>query len=132
MTCRLCELTVRRGRGTRGAVDAVEMLFLGVGLIALFLFVVELGAYWHAKNVLEEAAASGAQAAAAFDGDCADGRAAAAAFARERGGTWADTVSVTCRAGETVTVAIGARSPGLVFGTTGFTVSARASAVEER
>jgi hypothetical protein len=125
-------MTARRACGARGAVDAVEMLFLGVGLIAVFLFVVELGAYWHAKNVLEEAAASGAQAAAAFDGDCGDGRAVAAAFARERGGGWADAVTVTCRTGETVTVTVGARSPGLVFGTSGFTVSARASAVEER
>jgi TadE-like protein len=123
---------VARFHGEGGAVDAVEMLILGVGLIALFLFVVELGAYWHAKNVLEEAAASGAQAAAAFDGDCSHGRAAAAGFARDRGGRWAEGVSVTCRAGAVVTVMIAARSPGLVFGTTGFSVSARASAVEER
>lgn len=121
-----------RLHGDGGAVDAVEMLFLGVGLIAVFLFVVELGAYWHAKNVLEEAAASGAQAAAAFDGDCTDGRAAALAFARARGGGWADAVTVDCRAGDVVTVRVGARSPGLVFGSTGFSVSARASAVEER
>jgi hypothetical protein len=119
-------------RGDGGAIDAVEMLFLGAGLIALFLFIVELGAYWHAKNVLEEAAASGAQAAAAFDGDCADGRAAATAFARDRGGAWADGVTVSCAAGEVVTVTVGARTPGLVFGTAGFAVSARASAVEER
>jgi hypothetical protein len=123
---------VRRFHGEGGAVDAVEMLFLGVGLIALFLFVVELGAYWHAKNVLEEAAASGAQAAAAFDGDCADARTSAASFARERGGGWADAVSVTCRAGDVATVTVHARSPGLVFGSVGFAVSARASAVEER
>jgi Flp pilus assembly protein TadG len=121
-----------RCRGDRGSVDAVEMLFLGVGLIALFLFVVELGAYWHAKNVLEEAAASGAQAAAAFDGDCSDGRDVATSFARERGGAWVDTITVTCRAGEVVTLTVGARSPGLVFGTAGFTVAAQASAVEER
>jgi hypothetical protein len=123
---------MNRFHGDGGAVDAVEMLFLGVGLIALFLFVVELGAYWHAKNVLEEAAASGAQAAAAFDGDCADGRASAASFARERGGGWADAVTVTCRSGEVASVAVHAHSPGLVFGSVGFSVSARASAVEER
>ena len=61
----------------RGAVDvSVQMLFGSVAVLFALLLVFEAVAFWHARNVFDEAAAEGARVAAAYDGTCDDGVAA--------------------------------------------------------
>ena len=59
-----------RCRGDDGFSGSVEMLFVWVISIGLFLFIFELAAYWHVRNTLEQAGAEGARTAALYNGDC--------------------------------------------------------------
>ncbi|MEM8748241.1 MAG: TadE/TadG family type IV pilus assembly protein [Actinomycetota bacterium] len=124
----------RRLRGDRGAADiGIEMMFGAVVMIALFLFLIEVGAYWHARNVLDEAAAEGARVAAAFDGTCAEGEAVAEARVAARGGGWADGVDATCtETADIVTVVITSSTPGFLSSTTGYEARVTESAPRER
>ncbi|WP_420451663.1 TadE/TadG family type IV pilus assembly protein [Ilumatobacter sp.] len=124
----------RRGRGERGAVDAgFEILFGATALIALMLLVVETVAYWHARNVFDEAAAEGARVAAAFDGTCAAGSATADRLIERRASGWASGTSVSCvEAGGIVTVTIRGTTPGVLFGSTGLRADVTESAPRER
>ena len=99
----------------RGAVDvSVQMLFGGLALLLTLLLVFEASAYWHARNVFDDAAAEGARVAAAFDGTCPQGVKAARAMIAAHAGRWSDHVVVTCTAGSTVTVTISGGTPGVL------------------
>jgi hypothetical protein len=99
----------------RGAVDlSVQMLFGSLALLMTLLLVFETSAYWHARNVFDDAAAEGARVAAAFDGTCPDGVRAARAMIASHAGRWSDHVVVTCTAGATVTVTVSGGTPGVM------------------
>lgn len=110
------------------------MLLAAVFLIALFLFICQVVVWWHARNILEQAAAEGARAAAAADGGCGDAVSAATAEAGRMGGGWVDSLSVSCGGdgptGSTISVTVTAQTP--MFGAPGsLTVQARATAPKE-
>lgn len=119
-------------RGDRGAVDvSVQMLFGMIALLFTLLLVVETSAHWHARNVFDEAAAEGARVAAAFDGTCAMGVAAARSSITAHGGGWARGATVTCTAGTTMTVTVEGRTPGVVSPLLGMRVRVVESAPKE-
>lgn len=124
----------RRLRGDRGAADiGIEMMFGAVIMVSLFVFLIEAGAYWHARNVLDEAAAEGARVAAAFDGSCAEGETVARGRVTARAGSWASGVSVSCSdTGEIVTVVVTSTTPGFLSSSTGYRASVTESAPRER
>ncbi len=99
----------------RGAVDtSVQMLFGGLALLLTMLLVFEASAFWHARNVFDDAAAEGARVAAAFDGTCPEGVKAARAVIAAHAGRWSDHVVVTCTSGATVTVTVAGGTPGVM------------------
>jgi Tfp pilus assembly protein PilV len=111
---------------------SVEMLFGFVFLLMTILAIVEATAYWHARNVLADAAASGARAAAAFDGSCADGIAVARDSVRRRAPGWATRISVSCTDGPMTAITVTGRTPGLVAGSLGFRAAATSAVPRER
>ncbi len=114
----------------RGDISGVEILFSAVFLIALFLFICQVVVWWHARNILEQAAAEGARAAAAADASCAAATPAATGLAKRMGGNWVDSINVTCTPGPVVIVIVTATTP--MFGAPGsMHVSARATAPAE-
>ena len=118
----------------RGDVAGIEVLFAAVFLIFLFLFLCQVVVWWHSRNILEQAAAEGARAAAAADADCSAAQPAAASLARRMGGEWVNSLTVNCRGGDTlgavVTVTVSASTP--MFGFPGsLEVSAVATAPRE-
>jgi hypothetical protein len=121
-----------RPRRDSGAVDvSIEMLFGLMVLLFALLLVFEATTYWHTRNVLDDAASEGARVAAAYDGSCVDGVAAARAAVREHAGRWASRVRVSCVEGAEVRLTISARSPG-VGGSLGFVVRVVEAAPKER
>ena len=75
----------------RGAVDvSLQMLFGAMTLLFTLLLLFETTAYWHARNVFDDAAAEGARVAAAYDGTCRDGVGAARAMVVRHAGAWAE------------------------------------------
>lgn len=117
----------------RGAVDvSVQMLFGSVAVLFALLLVFEAVAFWHARNVFDEAAAEGARVAAAYDGTCDDGIAAAEMMVGRMAGSWADQVDVVCTDGEVVTVTVTGHTPGVVGDALGFAVSVAESAPREK
>lgn len=117
----------------RGAVDvSVQMLFgLVVALFALLL-VFEAAAYWHARNVFDDAASEGARVAAAFDGDCQSGTAAAQEMLRRHAAGWGGDAEVACVEGAIVVVTISGATPGVLGGAAGFRARVTESAPKER
>lgn len=116
----------------RGTVDvSIEMLFGMVIVLLVVLSLVESVAYWHARNVFDEAAAEGARVAAAFDGSCAQGVAVARATMVRVGRSWATDAAVTCTEGVVVVVTVRGRTPG-VLGGLGISASVSESAPKER
>ncbi len=126
-------MTAHHGRRDRGAVDvSIEMLFGMFAVMATLVMIFETTAYWHARNVYDEAAAEGVRIAAAFDGSCADGIAVTrAAIARHAGG-WAHDLEVTCTDGPTVTMAVRGRTPGISASVVGTRAHVVESAPRER
>lgn len=121
----------RSGRD-RGAVDlSVQMLFGSLALLLTLLLVFEASAYWHARNVFDEAAAEGARVAAAFDGNCPDGVKAARAMIATHAGQWSDHVVVTCTSGSTVTVVVSGGTPGVMGSHLGLRARVSESAPKE-
>ena len=117
----------------RGAVDvSVQMLFGSVAVLFALLLVFEAVAFWHARNVFDEAAAEGARVAAAYDGTCNDGVAAARAMVGRMAGSWAEQVDVVCTDAEMVTVTVTGHTPGVVGDALGFEVSVAESAPREK
>lgn len=117
----------------RGAVDvSIEMLFGMVAVLMALVLIFETTAYWHARNVYDEAAAEGVRIAAAFDGSCDAGIAATrAAIARQAGG-WASELAITCTDGPTVTMTVQGRTPGISANVLGARASVVESAPRER
>jgi hypothetical protein len=114
----------------RGDISGVEILFSAVFLIALFLFICQVVVWWHTRNILEQAAAEGARAAAAADASCAAAGPAAVGLAQRMGGSWVSSTNVSCSAGAIVVVVVTADTP--MFGMPGsMQVSARATAPAE-
>jgi len=116
---------VSRSRNTpivdRGVVDvSIEMLFGLLLVLLVCLTVFEAVAYWHARNVFDDAASEGARVAAAYDGDCDAGIAAARRAIAQRSASWADDVSITCTTGATVVVRVSGTTPGVVGDALGF------------
>jgi hypothetical protein len=129
----------RRSRGRaghardRGAVDvSVQMLFGMIATLLALLLIVEAVAYWHARNVYDEAAAEGVRVAAAFDGSCDDGVAAAEAFVSMHAGGWGRGADVVCTDGPIVVVRVSGRTPGVLGAAAGFQASVTESAPKER
>lgn len=123
----------RRLADDRGLADGVEHLFAAAFLILLFLFIAQVVVWWHARNILEQAAAEGARVAAAADGSCGDAPGAASSIADRIGGGWVKSLSITCggdSAGGLVTVRVSANTPAF-FLPGSWSVSAVANAPEE-
>ena len=116
----------------RGAIDvSVEMLFGALALILFLLVVFDAVAYWHTRNIFDEAAAEGARVAAAFDGTCDDGIAAATAMVEQIAGGWSSRIAVDCTDGPVVSVTVGGRPPGILAGPLGTWVAAPETAPKE-
>ncbi len=107
------------------------MLFGLMLVIFAMLLVFEAVTYWHARNVLDDAAAEGARVAAAFDGDCADGVAAAQSVVSRSAGSWADDVTVTCTDGAIVTVTVSGGTPSVLGNAIGFRARVTETAPKE-
>ena len=107
------------------------MLFGLLFVVLVMLLIFEAVTYWHARNVLDDAAAEGARVAAAFDGTCAAGIAAAQAVVHRTAGNWADSVSVECTADAIVSVTVTGRAPGVLGGGMGFRAQATETAPKE-
>lgn len=124
---------VHRASHDRGAVDvSIQMLAGFVALLMVLLLLFEATAYWHARNVLDEAAAEGARVAAAYDGTCADGVAASKAAVGRSAGSWARRVRVVCSGTAGVTVTITGTSPGVLGEVLGIRVRVSEYAPKER
>lgn len=117
----------------RGVIDtSVEMLFGVVVLAVVVLGVVEATAYWHARNVFDEAAVEGARVVAAFDGTCRGAEVAATAIVERMASGWSDAVRIECVDGDVVRVVVSGTSPGLLFGGLGIRARVVESAPKER
>lgn len=120
-------------RRDRGAVDtSIEMLFGAMALLMMLLGVFEATAYWHARNVFDEAASEGARVAAAYDGSCADAVVSARAIVERMASGWSSRVEVRCADGPLVTVTVSGRSPGVLAGSLGIDARVTESAPKER
>lgn len=108
------------------------MMFASVTTIVGLLVVTEAAAYWHTRNVYDEAASEGVRIAAAYGGDCDLGADAATSMVQRHGGSWADGVEVECTAGDVVTLTVRGRSAGFLAGSGGYEVAVSASAPKER
>lgn len=117
----------------RGSVDlSIEMLFGMLSLLLLLIVVFEATAYWHARNVLDDAAAEGVRVAAAFDGTCERGVAVARAAVERQVSGWSEAVSVRCTTATNQTLTVSATSPGLLGEVMGWRISVSESAPRER
>jgi len=108
------------------------MLFGFVAVLFVMLLLFETIAFWHTRNVFGAAAAEGARVAAAYDGTCAQGVAAARTSVREAGGSWAKGLRVTCVDGPLVTVVVTGRTPGVLGKAVGMKASVSESAPKEQ
>jgi len=116
----------------RGAVDlSIEMLFGVMAVLLAMLVIVESVTYWHARNVYDDAASEGARVAAAFDGTCAQGIAAARSMIVQHAGGWAGRVTVTCIDGPSVIVTVSGSTPGILAPAVGLTARVVESAPKE-
>ncbi len=117
----------------RGAVDvSVQMLFGAMAVLLSMLLVFESVAFWHARNVFDEAASEGARVAAGYDRACPDGVAAARQFVVAHGSKWASNLNVTCRVeGSEVVVTVAGRTPGVLGAAVGLDTSVSARTPKE-
>lgn len=63
-----------RSRDERGAVSLGQMVVIAPALLFGLMLIVQAGLYFHARNVVEQAAQEGAAEARVFDGDEASAR----------------------------------------------------------
>jgi hypothetical protein len=108
------------------------MLFGLMAALFALLLVFEATAYWHARNVFDDAAAEGARVAATFDGSCAAGIDAALKMVDAHAGNWGSDARVTCTEGSTVVVTVTGRTPGALGAALGFQASVSESAPKEQ
>ncbi len=117
----------------RGAVDvSIEMLFGTVAVLMALLLVFETAAFWHARNVFDDAASDGARIAAAYDGSCADGVEVTLNAIARHAGSWARDVEVSCVDAPLVVVTVTGRTPGVVGDALGMSATVAESAPRER
>ena len=117
----------------RGAVDvSIEMLFGTITVLMALMLVFETAAFWHARNVLDDAASDGVRIAAAFDGTCAQGVDVARAAVARHGRSWAGEVEIVCTDGPLVVLTVTGRTPGVVGDALGMRASVSESAPRER
>ena len=117
----------------RGAVDvSIEMLFGTVAVLMALLLVFETSAYWHARNVFDDAASDGARIAAAYDGSCAEGVEVTLEAIARHAGSWARGVEVSCVDAPLVVVTVTGRTPGVVGAALGMSATVAESAPRER
>lgn len=122
-----------RDRRDRGAVDvSIQMLFGSMAVIMVMLLIFEAVAFWHARNIFDEAASEGARVAAAYDGTCEEGIAVATEMVQRHAGSWAERVSVTCTEGDIVRVVVAGRTPGVLGERLGMRARAVETAPKER
>jgi hypothetical protein len=120
-------------RSDRGAVDvSVQMLFGFMTVLIAVLLTVETVAYWHTRNVFDEAAAEGARVAAAFDGTCTEGIAAATALVRQHAPGWGSRVVVSCTEGPNVVVVVSGPTMGFAGAHLGLMARTVEAAPKER
>ena len=124
-----------RVRDDRGLVEGIEALIGGFFLILLFLFISQVVVWWHARNILEQAAAEGARVAAAADTNCDDAPDASVTMAQRLSNDWVATIRVDCTGdddteGSLMTVTVSGSTPAFLFPVR-LGVSATASAPEE-
>jgi ribose/xylose/arabinose/galactoside ABC-type transport system permease subunit len=120
-------------RSDHGSVDvSVQMLLGFMTVLVAVLLTVETVAYWHTRNVYDEAAAEGARVAAAFDGTCTDGIAAATALVRQHAPGWGSQVVVSCTDGPTVVVVVSGPTMGFAGAHLGLTARTAEAAPKER
>ena len=110
---------------------SVEMLFGLVATLLVVLVLFEAVAYWHARNVYDDAAAEGARIAAAYDGSCAEGVVVTRQSIARHGGSWARDIQVSCSEGPIVAVTVIGRTPGVLGGAMGFTARVTETAPKE-
>ncbi|MDO8390427.1 MAG: hypothetical protein Q7V57_08055 [Actinomycetota bacterium] len=111
---------------------SIQMLFGSMAVLMVMLLVFESVAYWHARNVFSEAAIEGARVAAAYDGDCTMGIAAARAMVVRHAGGWGTGVAITCTSGLMVSVTVDGYTPGVLGETFGVRARVTESAPKER
>jgi hypothetical protein len=111
---------------------SIQMLAGSIAVLFVMLLVFEVVAYWHARNVFDDAAAEGARVAAAYDGSCTAGIAAARATVAHSAGSWAEGVEITCTGGPLVSVTVAGRTPGVLAGGLGMRARVTESAPKER
>jgi len=117
----------------RGAVDeSLQMLFGGIALLMAFLLVFEVVAYWHVRNIVDEAAAEGARIAAAYDGTCAQAERATRNMVERSVSGWSSRLRVTCSQGAEVQVRVVVRTPGPLGDRLGVRVEVVERAPKER
>lgn len=117
----------------RGGVDvSIEMLFGMFAFLVACLVLFQATAYWHVRNVFDEAASEGARVAAAYNGACADGVAAAQRYVHVHAAGWSSALRVTCSndAGGQVSLQLSASSVG-VPGLPGFALRVTQTIVKE-
>ena len=115
-------------RRDRGAVDvSIQMLFGFMAVLFVMLLVFESVAYWHARNVYDEAAVEGVRVAAAYDGD-----AAARDIIRRHAAGWGTQAVVTCTSGTTMSVTVDGYTPGVLGEQFGVRVRVVESAPKEQ
>lgn len=107
------------------------MLFGLMAALFALLLVFEAVTYWHARNVFDDAAAEGARVAAAFDGTCEGGIAAALQMVQAHAGAWGRDAQATCADGPVVVVTVTGRTPGVLGAAAGFQASVSESAPKE-
>lgn len=113
--CRLARLRGWAGDDA-GSVDiSLEMLFVTAILLSSFLFIAQVTVWWHARNILEQAAADGARFAAAADNTCDNAASAAHSTATRYGGKWVNTITVRCVDGALISVQVDATTPAFLL-----------------
>ena len=121
-----------RCRGDDGFGGSIDMLFVWVISIGLFLLIFELAAYWHIRNTLEQAGAEGARTAALYNGDCNQAITAATSQAARQGG-WTNNVNVDCTTTTDRTIVrVTATSWSIAFGHATITIATVIGEIPER
>lgn len=96
-----------RNRDERGAVSLGQMVVIAPALLFGLMLIVQAGLYFHARNVVEQAAQEGAAEARAFDGNEASARQRALTYLGILGDRALTNRDVTVNRGtETATVTV--------------------------
>ena len=120
---------MRRARGEHGMTSS-EVAVLFPAVLFWLMLIVQYGLWWHAKQVVNAAAAEAVDAAQVVSGTERDGEAAARSYLTQVGNLSDITIAVTRRP-TTVNVEVTGSAPQLVPGFA-WSVTARSAAPVER